>query len=586
MSREWAERDMSAGGRCYDHPVTTFIGVDLAWQGQKNHSGIAVARETEGGAVLTRFSAGVTSFTAVADFIDAHASEHTVVAVDAPLVITNVAGRRYCETLVSRKFGSRHAGAHSSNLTLYPGGGPAALVEILGGRGFAHDPDLRVARRRGGKWMFEVYPHPAQVVLFDLPKILRYKKGSADDKRRGLDTLRRKLAEVLPRAEPALAPGEAGAALLDQDLGSLGGARLKHYEDLLDAWFCTYLALYLWWWGDKRNEMLGDLASGYIVVPTHPLERRPYEEPVDANVLVLPPGTRVVMRGTVTIPETGRQLPAGAVGAIVKSPAEPDAAYRVRFPDAAEASLTRSQIAILKTVKERGLREAAEERETGWGQYVIFRCIVGSRAYGLDDDASDTDRRGFFLPPADLHWSLYGVPEQIENESTQETYWEIEKFIRLALKANPNVLECLYSPMVETASPLASELLAIREIFLSRLAYQTYNGYVLSQFKRLEQDLRTRGAIKWKHAMHLVRLLLSGISILREQYVPVRVSEHRDRLLAIKRGELSWADVDEWRLELHQRFDEAFQSTELPEQPDFERANAYLVKARRSAVVL
>ena len=55
------------------------------------------------------------------------------------------------------------------------------------------------------------------------------------------------------------------------------------------------------------------------------------------------------------------------------------------------------------------------------------------------------DRRGFYLPPAELQWSLAGVPEQLETDQ-EEVYWEVEKFIRLALKANPNVLECLYSP--------------------------------------------------------------------------------------------------------------------------------------------
>ena len=40
-----------------------------------------------------------------------------------------------------------------------------------------------------------------------------------------------------------------------------------------------------------------------------------------------------------------------------------------------------------------------------------FRCVVGSRAYGLHGADSDVDRRGIYLPPADLHWSLYGVPE-------------------------------------------------------------------------------------------------------------------------------------------------------------------------------
>ena len=49
------------------------------------------------------------------------------------------------------------------------------------------------------------------------------------------------------------------------------------------------------------------------------------------------------------------------------------------------------------------------------------------------------------------------MPEQLENEATQETYWEAAKFVGLALKANPNVLECLYTPLVEKATPLAAQ---------------------------------------------------------------------------------------------------------------------------------
>jgi len=216
--------------------------------------------------------------------------------------------------------------------------------------------------------------------------------------------------------------------------------------------------------------------------------------------------------------------------------------------------------------------------------HVIYRCVVGSRAYGLEEPGSDTDRRGIYLPPASLHWSLYGVPEQLENEERQETYWELEKFLTFALKANPNVLECLYTPLVEFATPLAEELLAMRAAFLSRLVYQTYNGYVLSQFKKLEADLRNQGALKWKHVMHLIRLLLAGVAVLREGALPVHVGEHREALLAIRRGEMPWAQVDAWRLRLHRELDAAYERSVLPERPDYERANAFLVRARRSAV--
>jgi predicted nucleotidyltransferase len=296
---------------------------------------------------------------------------------------------------------------------------------------------------------------------------------------------------------------------------------------------------------------------------------------------IAPPGTQIVAVDSVRVAETGRTLPAGAVGVIVRAPADATHSYRIRFVDGAEAALERDGFRILNAVRESGVGERAE---VDWTNFVIFRCLVGSRAYGLEHDESDVDRRGIYLPPAELQWALYGVPEQLENDATQEVYWELEKFLKLALKANPGILECLYSPLVEHATDLARELLSMRGSFLSKLVYQTYNGYVISQFKKIEQDVRARGAIKWKHPMHLIRLLLSGITILRDGYVPVRVEAHRDALLSIRRGEMPWEEIDAWRLELHRRFDEAFTATALPDRPDFERANAFLLKARRSMV--
>ena len=215
---------------------------------------------------------------------------------------------------------------------------------------------------------------------------------------------------------------------------------------------------------------------------------------------------------------------------------------------------------------------------------VILRCVVGSRAYGLEREGSDTDRRGVYLPPADLHWSLAGAPPQLQNEATQEVYWELQKFITLALKANPNVLECLYTPLVETATPLGEELLAMRGCFLSRLVHQTYTHYVAAQFRRMQSALRSRGHVKWRHAMHLLRLLVSGITVLKDGVVAVDVSEHRERLLAVRSGRVRWDEVDAWRLELAAEFDSALARTTLPAQPDYERADRFLIHARRCAV--
>lgn len=230
-------------------------------------------------------------------------------------------------------------------------------------------------------------------------------------------------------------------------------------------------------------------------------------------------------------------------------------------------------------------RHTSESTPDLW-QHVIYRCLIGSQAYGLAREGSDEDRRGIYLPPADRHWSLAGVPLRLENPATEELYWELEPFLRLALKANPNVLEVLYSPRVEYAAPLAEELRAMRDGFLSRQIHQTFHGYSVSQFHKLEQDRRTRGTIKWKHAMHLIRLLLAGITALRERTIPVYVENDEDRasLLAIRDGQMPWDQVNAWRLQLHATFDEAFRRTALPEHPDEAAANRFLLKARRLAL--
>src|SRR5215204_2715005 len=110
--------------------------------------------------------------------------------------------------------------------------------------------------------------------------------------------------------------------------------------------------------------------------------------------LILPVGTQIValadVRGT-----DGRTVhPRGAVGVVVQSPADYWHSYRVRFPGDFEASFKRQELTILSHYKQ-GPMGAGEGPLAEYDLYdhVIYRCVVGSRAYGLEGDASDTDRR-------------------------------------------------------------------------------------------------------------------------------------------------------------------------------------------------
>lgn len=272
---------------------------------------------------------------------------------------------------------------------------------------------------------------------------------------------------------------------------------------------------------------------------------------------------------------------------MVKSPTDNSHAYQLRFLNGVEATLRRHEFSIRKQFQKDGLQEAgAQLAEFNLYDHVIYRCIVGSKAYGLDDTSSDIDRRGIYLPPAQMHWSLYGVPEQLDNKETEECYWEIQKFLILALKANPNVLECLYTPLVETANQLAEELLAMRSIFLSQLVYQTYK----------ERPHRV------KPLLYVYRVLSTGIHLMRTGELEANLVQLNEvfklpyildliarKLAGPEKSILEDADVAFHQGEyerLRGQLEEAYQASTLPETPSAKVAlNELLVRLRMVSVV-
>jgi hypothetical protein len=100
----------------------------------------------------------------------------------------------------------------------------------------------------------------------------------------------------------------------------------------------------------------------------------------------------------------------------------------------------------------------------------------------------------------------------------------------------------------------------------------------------MQRQYEKKGVYKAKHAMHLVRLLYSGIHALRTGSILVEVGEHRDELLRIRSGALPFEEVRQRALDLDRQFQEAFAATRLPERPDYERVDHFLIRARRRRV--
>jgi predicted RNase H-like nuclease len=241
-----------------------FVGLDLAW-GEKNHTGVAVI--DSGGRLL---HVGVEQDDAsIEAAIASYVSDECLVAIDAPLIVPNAEGRRIAEIELGKDFSRFDAGAHSAN-NANPLFDPPRAAVLCSRLDLDMDPESRSKRRA-----IEVFPHPATVALFRLPKILKYKKGEVEDRRRELLQLMT-LIEGLDKATPRLRVNHnvAWVELRNRIAAATRQVQLDRDEDPVDAVVCAYVALYRFHRPDDVTTY-GDFASGYIITPTLPGDLAP-----------------------------------------------------------------------------------------------------------------------------------------------------------------------------------------------------------------------------------------------------------------------------------------------------------------------
>lgn len=240
-----------------------FVGVDLAW-GQRGPTGVAAVDD---GGVLRHVGVAGADDEVLAQ-LEPYVGGDCVVAVDAPLVVVNASGNRPCEAELNRDFRRFDAGAHPANTGLAwfaDGGRGARLCAAL-------DLDLD-PRSPGPRRAIEVYPHAASVVLFGLPKTLKYKQKAG----REVGTLQSELltlmdlVESLSRATPALDVGDCAgwAQLRNAARAATRKSQLRRVEDPVDAVVCAYIARYA---ATRPGDVTiyGDAATGCIVTPALP----------------------------------------------------------------------------------------------------------------------------------------------------------------------------------------------------------------------------------------------------------------------------------------------------------------------------
>ena len=232
-----------------------FVGIDFGWE--RGASGLALL-DWDGTSLKLRELELLDEPKEILRWVEQRAGGDAVVAIDAPTVIPNKTGMREADRLTHARYGKYDAGSYPASRARTYWKRTTGFSKALERAGFAHGD--RMAARAKGRWQIEVYPHAAAVQLFALRRILKYKRGTVAGRAAALGELRALLLHRLPLAMPRLAPPELPEI-------PAGGRALKQTEDKLDALLCAYVAAYWWYWGPARNDVLGDAARGYIVVP-------------------------------------------------------------------------------------------------------------------------------------------------------------------------------------------------------------------------------------------------------------------------------------------------------------------------------
>jgi uncharacterized protein len=226
------------------------------------------------------------------------------------------------------------------------------------------------------------------------------------------------------------------------------------------------------------------------------------------------------------------------------------------------------------------------------GTYILVGQL-GSKAYGTDTPESDNDYTAVAVAPLSHYIGL----DKWENDGTlkidkkdtinaEMIAFEIQKFLKLCLNFNPNVIPLLYlrDEDYEIRTYGGHRLIEIRDAFTSKRAYKTMIGYAESQRKAVvnletgklgmkRKELVKKFGYDVKYASHTIRILRMAIEFFRYGKLNVYRTYDKDELKFIRAGNWSlnrWVSEVDHLLETARKME---QLKDLPENPQFDRVN-------------
>lgn len=227
----------------------------------------------------------------------------------------------------------------------------------------------------------------------------------------------------------------------------------------------------------------------------------------------------------------------------------------------------------------------------------LMYAYHGSRAQGTATKDSDYDMIGIFVAPLHRYFgAAYKDPKwrtiKVDHPDGDVTFHEVQKFFRLLLSCNPDVISMVFAPdqCYLFKSSYWYNVTENREIFLSRRAYDSFIKYADSQLGKMMEGKLTKNlgakrkariekyGFDTKNAAHLIRILRMGCEILDENSeIKVRRPDAKE-LIDIKEGRWSLDKIRNEAERLKKKIETEIDYSWLPEEPDVVAANRILIR--------
>jgi uncharacterized protein len=233
---------------------------------------------------------------------------------------------------------------------------------------------------------------------------------------------------------------------------------------------------------------------------------------------------------------------------------------------------------------------------------VQYETMMGSVAYGVSSDTSDTDIYGFCMPPKELvfphlageipgfgtqiqrfeQFQIHHIMDKSAMGGTGREYdlqiFSIVKYFQLLMENNPNMIDSVFTPQtcVLHSTQIGNLVRKNRKIFLHKGAWHKFKGYAYSQIHKMEiknpqtgskrAELIDTFGFDVKFAYHVVRLVNEVEQILTEHDMDLQ--RNNEQLKAIRRGEWTAEQVKVFFTDKEKALEEVYHKSTLPYKPD------------------